>query len=85
MKNFPNKKFLLYSDLKSKKIDNKVINEYDIILMPNFMLPHFEDKSIDLFFNQGTLSTISKQSNEAYLENIFRITRGYFFFMKIAM
>lgn len=73
--NFPDKKIFLYGD---GELNESRLNEYDIILLPNYFIDKVPSKSIDVFFNSFSLSEMSKSANEHYLDQISRLTKGYF-------
>jgi putative sugar O-methyltransferase len=69
------KKFLLYGE---NPLNSETIEQYDTILMPNFVLPQLADQSVDLFFNACSFSEMDKVTVEEYLNQIERIGRKYF-------
>lgn len=71
----PEKKFLLYGE---GQLDSNKMVQYDIILMPNFVLPQLGDETVDLFFNQRSFSEMDSATVEEYLCQIERICRRYF-------
>lgn len=79
MSAFPDKKCLLYGENGHENISKEVIDEYDIILMPNFTLPFVADKAVDLFINTGSLSEMDYHTVEEYITQIARTTDKYFF------
>jgi putative sugar O-methyltransferase len=68
MKIFQNKKFLLIDDLEDNMIDNKKIEEYDIIIIPPWC--EFKIKNIDLFINVRSLMEMNLYSIEYYFNII---------------
>ena len=72
---FPNKKFLLYGE-NTQNYAN--LDQYDIILMPNFILPKLADETVDLFFNESSFSEMNKATVEEYLHQIERVGSKYF-------
>lgn len=76
LKGLPNKKFLLYGEKAS---------DYDLALLPNFELSNLENESVDLFITTGTLSELSPQTIEKYLQEIDRICKRYFYFEAAAI
>ena len=74
MASFPEKKILLYEE---DKLDSSSIEKYDIIIMPNFMLPYLDDKSVDLFFNANSFSEMVSTTVKEYLNQIERICKKY--------
>lgn len=71
----PEKKFMLYGE---GLLDSGNLDQYDIILMPNFMLPQLADEKVDLFFNSNSFSEIDSVTVEEYIRQIERICRKYF-------
>ena len=80
--NFPNKKIALLEDIYPH-LDNlePIIEEYDFIIIPPFVLEYLKDKSIDLVINASSLAFMSKEYLNFYLEEIDRLLkdRGYFY------
>ena len=72
---FPDKRFLLYGENAK---DNMNLDQYDIILMPNFVLPKLSDETVDLFFNESSFSEMNRETTEEYVCQIERISRKYF-------
>ena len=79
MKAYPDKKTLLYGENGTINISEKIINSYDIILMPNFVLPNLPDRTIDLSINTKSLSEMNYYTVEEYINQIARITKTYFY------
>lgn len=75
MANFPEKKFLLYGE---SPLDSGKLDQYDVVLMPNFMLPQLGDKTVDLFFNSHSFSEMDSATVEEYIHQIEGICRRYF-------
>ncbi|OGO43359.1 MAG: hypothetical protein A2Z05_07310 [Chloroflexi bacterium RBG_16_60_22] len=71
----PEKKFLLYGEAPP---DAANFQQYDVILMPNFVLPQLGEQSVDLFFNNSSFSEMDSETVREYLRQIERIGRGYF-------
>jgi len=80
--NFPNKKIALLEDIYPH-LDNleEIIEEYDFIIIPPFVLDYLKDKSIDLVVNASSLAFMSEEYLEYYLEQTKRVLRdgGYFY------
>lgn len=76
MASLPEKKFLLYGEEELMDVQGK-LDQYDIILMPNFMLPQLGDKTVDLFFNSFSFSEMNSITVKEYLRQIERICRIY--------
>jgi len=71
----PEKKVLLYGE---ELLDSNKLEQYDIVLMPNFALPQLGDKTVDLFFNSSSFSEMDSATVEEYLRQIERICKRYF-------
>jgi putative sugar O-methyltransferase len=80
---FPEKRILLFSDV-DMKLTKDLFKEYDIILMPNYMISKLEDLSVDMFINTVSLSEMEMETIEAYIKNINRVTRFYFYHKNLA-
>lgn len=80
---FPEKKILYYG-MVPLRLDADVLSEYDIVLMPNFMLPHLSDLSIDMFVNTISLSEMEYETISEYLSQIGRCCRHYFYTENLA-
>lgn len=76
MTSLPDKKFLLHGE---SPFNSEAIEQHDIILMPNFVLPRLADQAVDLFFNACSFSEMDKITVKEYLSQIERISRKYFF------
>jgi putative sugar O-methyltransferase len=77
-KNFPKKKFLLYSDLKNNLITQDHLNKFDIIIMPPWVKLY--KLNIDLFINTRSMMEMNYNIIQYYFnlihENISK--NGYF-------
>lgn len=71
---FPEKRVLLYGESDISKVCS---GEYDIILMPNFVLRELQNNSVDLFFNSCSFSEMNYDTTREYLHQIERICRRY--------
>ncbi len=76
---FPEKKFLLYGERPDEYITSDMIEKYDYILMPNFMLPKLGNNSVDVFINFHSLSEVLPETIKEYIEHIARVSKGYFY------
>jgi putative sugar O-methyltransferase len=80
--NFPNKKIALLEDIYPY-LDNldEVIEAYDFIIIPPFVLDHIKAKSIDLVINASSLAFMSKEYLDYYLKESKRVLKegGYFY------
>lgn len=75
MCSFPNKKFLLYGE---KNLKNVNIEEYDILVMPNYAMKDLTDRCCDLVFNSHSLTEMDYFTVKEYISQINRIDRKYF-------
>lgn len=80
---FPEKRILYYQD-STLELDRSVLEAYDIILMPNFMLPNLADSSADMFVNTVSLSEMDYETISAYLAEIGRTCMSYFYSENLA-
>ena len=80
---FPEKKILLY-DSSSMPLDRIVLEEYDAVMMPNFMLPYLQDKSVELFINTISFSEMEYDTICEYFFQIDRIGARYFYHENLA-
>jgi hypothetical protein len=71
----PEKRFLLYGE---GSLDSGKLVQYDVILMPNFMLPQLSYETVDLFFNSCSFSEMDRVTVEEYIRQIQRTCRRYF-------
>ncbi len=78
MKVFPAKKVLLFDEAQ---LDREALNNYEIIIMPNFAIDTLPDKSADLVFNTTSLGEMRRDTVEKYIEDISRVCKGWFFHM----
>jgi putative sugar O-methyltransferase len=80
--NFPNKKIALLEDIYPH-LENihEVIEAYDFIIVPPFVLDYLKEKSVDLVVNASSLAFMSKEYLEYYLETAQRLLKqgGYFY------
>lgn len=74
MASLPNKKFLLYGEAP---LECGKLGDYDVIMMPNYMLPQLEDGTVDLFYNAASFSEMDNTTVEEYIQQIGRICRKY--------
>jgi len=75
LSNFPDKRIFLYGE---GKFDASTITKFDILLLPNYTIAEFQNKSVDVFFNSFSLSEMSPEANKRYIAEIARITKGFF-------
>lgn len=75
---FPDARLLTYSEGMGR-IDEATIQNHDIIILPNFMLPQVAAGSVDLVVNVRSLSEMPSDTVAEYLRQIDRISRRFFF------
>ncbi|MBU1667649.1 putative sugar O-methyltransferase [bacterium] len=80
--NFPNKKIAVLEDIYAH-LDrfNEIIEKYDFIIIPPFVLEYIEAESMDLVMNAASLAFMSQAYLEYYLKEINRVLKenGYFY------
>ena len=74
LSSFPEKKILLFGEAD---LNEKTINEYDIILMPNFELSKLPSNYIDLIFNSYSLAEMSSETINEYIPQLMKSSNGY--------
>jgi len=74
----PEKRVLLYEG-RDQVLDAKTLRDYDIVMMPNFMLPRVPDRTVDLFTNFISLSEMDYASIAEYLRQVDRVSNGFFY------
>jgi putative sugar O-methyltransferase len=75
---FPNARMLTYSS-GFAGLDENTLNEYDIVMLPNFVLPNLATSMVDLIVNVRSLSEMSEETIEEYMKQVDRIGRLFFF------
>jgi putative sugar O-methyltransferase len=75
---FPQAKVLTYTK-GMRQLDRQTIAAYDIIVLPNFMLPAVESAAADLVVNVRSLSEMPEETIAEYLRQIDRVGRLWFF------
>lgn len=75
---FPDKKILTYRD-GVEKISREDIENHDMVLLPNFLIPAMEAGTADMVINIRSLSEMPFRTIEEYLGQIERISRLFFF------
>jgi len=77
---FPEKKFLLFGEAgNNSPTISDLINEFDVILLPNFCLPDLASGSVDLFVNTHSLSEMNYDIVAEYISQVARSSKYYFF------
>lgn len=78
LKAFPEKKIFLYGE---EIFEEKNLADYDIVLLPNFMLDKLPEESCDLVFNSYSLAEMSQQTiNHYVIQSANIIKKGGWFF-----
>lgn len=72
----PQRRILLYEE--GLRLTPQHLAEYDVLLLPNWMLPQLPDDSVDLFLNTFSLSEVPPPALKEYIGQIERVCRGYF-------
>lgn len=72
----PDKRVLLYQS-RDQALDAHTLRQYDIVMMPNFMLPQVADRAVNLFTNFISLSEMDYASIVEYLCQADRVSDGY--------
>lgn len=78
MASHPGARVLLYES-REQVLDADTLRQYDIVMMPNFMLPRVADRAVNLFTNFISLSEMDFGSIVEYLQQVDRVTDGYFY------
>lgn len=68
LKNFPNKQFLFYNDLKENLLTETVIENKDIIIIPPWV--NFENLKVDIFTNIRSFMEMDYEVIQFYFEKI---------------
>ncbi len=76
LSSFPKKKIALYGEVD---LENDNINNYDLILMPNFEIDKVSTNSIDLVFNSYSLAEMPPNTIKNYINIINRISNNYIY------
>lgn len=80
MMTYPDLKIGLYEDFKTKeKITIRDLQQYDIVLLPNWCIDKVEGNTVDLFINIGSMSEMDLPIIENYIHHIEKICKGYFY------
>jgi putative sugar O-methyltransferase len=75
LKAFPTLPALLYVEAE---LTTETLKNYRIVLMPSFEIQKLETKSVSVSFNSYSLAEMSPSAIQEYIDNIARITHGYF-------
>jgi hypothetical protein len=75
---YPDRRILLY-DSPDLKLDRALLEQYDAVIMPNFMLPCLGDQTADLFINTISMSEMEIPTIEEYYRQIDRAGHKYFY------
>lgn len=76
---FPNSKILFPHEVK-KKIDEKVLTEYDFIFLTPNQIDFLNSKTIDLFINTNSFGEMKMEQIKKYIEFIDRAGKDNSFF-----
>jgi putative sugar O-methyltransferase len=72
---FPNKKNLFYGE---KDLDEKVLDEYDLIFLPPWEIENIGKDKIDLAINKNSLGEMEPDVANNYIEHIHKTSRFFF-------
>jgi len=80
--NFPDKKIAYLSDIIDRLDEfDKLIVEYDFILIPPWVSPYIPNSSVDLVIDTYSMSEMSKVYAKYYIKHIDRtLNRGGYFY-----
>lgn len=76
LNSFPKKNIALYGEID---LENDKLDQYDIILMPNFEIEKIKHDSIDLSFNSYSLAEMSPSAVKNYFNIINNISNKYIY------
>ncbi len=80
--NFSDKKVAFLSDIIDRLDEvDKIVKEYDFILIPPWISPYIKNESVDLIIDTYSMSEMSKTYANYYLKHIDRTLKkgGYFY------
>jgi hypothetical protein len=75
LKAFPTLPALLYGEAE---LSPETLNNYRIVIMPSYEIQKIETKSVSVSFNSYSLAEMSPSAIQEYIDNLARITQGYF-------
>ena len=78
MASHPDKRVVLYES-PDQRLDADTLRQYDIVLMPHFLLPQLADRAADVFTNLISLSEMDYGTIGDYLRQVDRTCGGYFY------
>jgi putative sugar O-methyltransferase len=73
---FPDRRILLY-DSQEQDLSPETLKNFDVILMPNFMLPKLRDESVDLLVNTISFSEMEYATIQEYFLQAGRVSSQY--------
>jgi len=74
----PHRRVLLWQP--GLNLSASMLADYDVILLPNWLLPDLPDNSVDLFLNTFSFSEMPYEVIREYLGHVERSCRGYFLY-----
>ncbi len=77
-RSLPHRRIKLWQSNSDSFLDD--IREYDVLLMPNWMLESLQESSVDVFLNTFSLSEMPFEVIENYMAHIERACRHYFLY-----
>jgi hypothetical protein len=75
LNSLPKKRIFLYGEAP---LSESTFSDYDVLLLPNYVINDLPAKSVDIFYNSFSLSEMPIAVIDNYLEQIARLTRFYF-------
>ena len=81
LKHFPSKKFLFYSDLKGNFINQEIIKDYDVIILPAWV--KLQNLEIDVFANVRSFMEMDIHVIEDYFNTIHKLISKNGIFLNI--
>ena len=82
-KEFPDRRVRIY-DAQTPPLTQAMLDAYDIIMMPTYMLPTLQESTVDLFVNTISFSEMSPAIVQNYLAQMDRVTRRFFYHENLA-
>lgn len=77
---FPKANIATISDLNNiELIRDDIIKKYNFIILPQSFLKNFQKSSIDLFINTTSLSEMTSEVQQYYIDEIERLNGKYFY------
>jgi putative sugar O-methyltransferase len=74
----PAKRVRIYES-STQPLDPETLRQYDVVLLPNFMLPSVTDRAVDVFVNTVSLSEMEYPTICEYFHQVDRVCRGFLY------